>query len=75
MDKEFEKVLSKIKSRYTSELNEKLDIPERVKKDLEEISTKIISIFAEKDMTYEDAFWMLDLVSYVLQLKSTKVKL
>ena len=75
MDKEFKKVFSKIESRYTHELNEKLDIPESVKKDLEEISTKIISIFAEKDMSYEDAFWMLKLVNDVLKLKSTKVKL
>lgn len=75
MDKEFEKVFSKIESRYTRELNEKLDISEELKKELGEISTKIISIFAEKNMSYERAYWMLELVSDVLKLKSTKVKL
>ena len=75
MDKEFEKVISKIESNYLRELKQNLEIPEKAKKDFEEISTKIISIFVEKDMTYEDAYWMLDLVSYLLKLKSTKVKL
>lgn len=75
MDKEFEKVISKIESLYLRELKQKLEIPEKAKKDFEEVSTKIISIFEEKDMTYEDAYWMLDLVSYLLKLKSTKVKL
>ena len=75
MDKEFEKVISKIESHYLRELKQNLEIPEKAIKDFEEISTKIISIFVEKDMTYEDAYWMLDLVSYLLKLKSTKVKL
>jgi hypothetical protein len=75
MDKEFEKVISKIESHYLHELKQNLEILEKAKKDFEEISTKIISIFVEKDMTYEDAYWMLDLVSYLLKLKSTKVKL
>ena len=75
MDKEFEKVISKIESLYLRELKQKLEIPEKAKKNFEEVSTKIISIFEEKDMTYEDAYWMLDLVSYLLKLKSTKVKL
>lgn len=75
MDKEFEKVIFKIESHYLRELKQKLEIPEKAKKDFEEVSTKIISIFEEKDMTYEDAYWMLDLVSYLLKLKSTKVKL
>lgn len=75
MDKEFEKVFSKIESRYTRELNEKLDISGELKKELGEISAKIISIFAEKNMSYENAYWMLELVSDVLKLKSTKVKL
>lgn len=75
MDKEFEKVFSKIENRYLSELNKKLDVPEPVKNALEDISTKIISIFVEKDMSYENAYYVLDLVSDVLKLKSTKVKL
>lgn len=75
MDKEFEKVFSGIESRYLRELNKKLDLPEPVKKELEDISTKIISVFAEKNMTYENAYFMLELVNEVLKLKSTRVKL
>ena len=75
MDKEFEKVFSGIESRYLRELNKKLDLPESVKKELEDISTKIISVFAEKNMTYENAYFMLELVNDVLKLKSTRVKL
>ena len=75
MDKEFEKVFSGIESRYSHELNGKLDLSEEMKKELEDISTKIISIFVEKGMTYGNAYFMLELVRDVLKLKSTRVKL
>ena len=75
MDKELNKVLSKLEGRHGQRLNRKLDIPEDVKKELEEISSRIIAIFEEKSMSYASAYNMLDLVHAVLEEKSTRVKL
>ena len=75
MDKELNKVLSKVEGRYLHKLNRKLEIPEDIKKELEEISSRIIAIFEEKSMSYASAYNMLDLVHEVLQEKSTRVKL
>ena len=75
MDKELNKVLSKLEGRHGQRLNRKLDMPEEIKKELEEISSRIIAIFEEKSMSYASAYNMLDLVHEVLEEKSTRVKL
>ena len=75
MDKELNKVLSKLEGTYCHRLNQELEIPEDIKKELEEISFRIIAIFEEKSMTYASAYNMLDLVHKVLEEKSTRVKL
>ena len=75
MDKELNKVLSKLEGRHGQRLNQKLDIPEDIKKELEEISSRIIAIFEEKSMSYASAYNMLELVHAVLEEKSTRVKL
>ena len=75
MDKELNKVLSKVEGRYLHKLNRKLEIPEDIKKELEEISSRIIAIFEEKSMSYASAYNMLDIVHAVLEEKSTRVKL
>ena len=75
MDKELNKVLSKLEGRHGQRLNRKLDMPEEIKKELEEISSSIIAIFEEKSMSYASAYNMLDLVHAVLEEKSTRVKL
>lgn len=75
MDKELNKVLSKLEGIHGQRLNRKLDMPEEIKKELEEISSRIIAIFEEKSMSYASAYNMLDLVHAVLEEKSTRVKL
>ena len=75
MDKELNKVLSKLEGRHGQRLNRKLDMPEEIKKELEEISSRIIAIFEEKSMSYASAYNMLDLVHAVLEEKSTRVTL
>ena len=75
MDKELNKVLSKLEGRHGQRLNRKWDMPEEIKKELEEISSRIIAIFEEKSMSYASAYNMLDLVHAVLEEKSTRVKL
>ena len=75
MDKKLNKVLSKLEGRHGQRLNRKLDMPEEIKKELEEISSRIIAIFEEKSMSYASAYNMLDLVHKVLEEKSTRVKL
>lgn len=75
MDKELNKVLSKLEGVHSRRLNQKLEIPEDVKKELEEISSRIIAIFEEKSMSYASAYNMLELVHAVLEEKSTRVKL
>ncbi|UXY41086.1 hypothetical protein N8I82_07720 [Granulicatella adiacens] len=75
MDKELNKVLFKLEGRHGQRLNRKLDMPEEIKKELEEISSRIIAIFEEKSMSYASAYNMLDLVHAVLEEKSTRVKL
>ena len=75
MDKELNKVLSKLEGRHGQRLNRKLDMPEEIKKELEEISSRIIAIFEEKSMSYASVYNMLDLVHAVLEEKSTRVKL
>ena len=75
MDKELNKVLSKLEGGYLHRLNQELEIPEDIKKELEEISSRIIAIFEEKSMSYASAYNMLDLVHKVLEEKSTRVKL
>lgn len=75
MDKELNKVLSKLEGVHSQRLNQKLEIPEDVKKELEEISSRIIAIFEEKSMSYASAYNMLELVHAVLEEKSTRVKL
>ena len=75
MDKALNKVLSKVEGRHGQRLNRKLDMPEEIKKELEEISSRIIAIFEEKSMSYASAYNMLDLVHAVLEEKSTRVKL
>lgn len=75
MDKELNKVLSKLEGTHCHRLNQELEIPEEIKKELEEISSRIIAIFEEKSMSYASAYNMLDLVHKVLEEKSTRVKL
>ena len=75
MDKELNKVLSKLEGIHSRRLNQKLEIPEDIKKELEEISSRIIAIFEEKSMSYASAYNMLDIVHAVLEEKSTRVKL
>ena len=75
MDKEVNKVLTLLKERYARLKQKDYDFPEKEKKLCDEVVTRIISIFEEKSMSYEEAYNMLNLDHEALLYKSTKVKL
>ena len=62
MDKEVNKVIMLLKERYARLEQKDYDFPEKEKKLCDEVVTRIISIFEEKSMSYEEAYNMLNLV-------------
>ena len=64
-----------LKERYARLEQKDYDFPEKEKKLCDEVVTRIISIFEEKSMSYEEAYNMLNLVHEALLYRSTKVKL